>query len=353
MHRYPTPHKWMYWHHHPSSKCTGILPLAHECTEIVTPQVNAPISYTSHMNPPKSSSLKQMNRDLIPHTWMHRHRHSSGKCTDILSLTHECTESHHLSSKCTGILPLTHECTANRHSSSKCNDILPLTHECTGNRHSSGKCTDILPLTHECTEIIIPQMHRNFTPHTWMKWKSSPLRKMDRYPTPHTWMRRNHHPSSKCTRILPLTHEWTEIVTPQVNAPESYPSYMNAPKSSFNKWMHWHLTLHTWRHRNHHPSSKCNKILALQTWMHRNRHPSSRCTEMQPLTHECTEIVIPSVKAPESYPTHTNARNRHSSGKCTEILHLTHECTEIIIPQVNAPESCPSHMHAPKWSVLR
>jgi len=172
-------------------------------------------------------------------------------------------------------------------------------------------------------------------------------------PTPHIWMHRNRHSSGECTGILPLIHECTEIIIPQVNALAYYPSHMNAPKSSSLKYMHRNLTPHTWRHRNHHPSSKCNKILALQTWMHRNRHPSSRCTEMQPLTHECTEIVIPSVKAPESYPTHTNARNRHSSGKCTEILHLTHECTEIIIPQVNAPESCPSHMNAPKSLSLR
>ena len=41
--------------------------------------------------------------------------------------------------------------------------------------------------------------------------------------------------SSKCTGILPLTHDGTKIVTPQVNAPESYPSHMNALKSSFLK----------------------------------------------------------------------------------------------------------------------
>ena len=76
----------------------------------------------------------------------------------------------------------------NRHSeidtkpSSKYIGILPLTHECTANRHRLGKFTDILPLTHECTEIIIPQ----------------------------------------------------------VNAPESYPSHMNAQKSSLLMWMHYY-----------------------------------------------------------------------------------------------------------------
>ena len=132
MHRYSTPHTRMHRNHHPSSKCTGILPLTHECTEIVTTQVNAPISYPSqmnapksfipqvnapisypsnmnastivtpqvnalrsypsHMNAPTSSCLKQMHRNLTPHTWMHRNRHYSGKCTDILPLTHECTD---------------------------------------------------------------------------------------------------------------------------------------------------------------------------------------------------------------------------------------------------------------------
>jgi len=62
------------------------------------------------------------------------------------------------------------------------------------------------------------------------KW--SLLRKMHRNLTPHTRWHWNHHPSSKCTGILPLTHECTEIVTPQVNTPESYPLYMKAPKSS-------------------------------------------------------------------------------------------------------------------------
>ena len=112
---------------------------------------------------------------------------------------------------------------------------------------------------------------------------------MHRYPTPHTWMHRNHHPSSKCTDFLPLTHECTE-----------------------------------------------------------NCHSSGKCTDILPLTHECTEIIIPQVNALISYPSHTWIhRNRHSSGKYTNILPLTHECTEIIIPQVNAQESYPSHMNAP------
>jgi len=160
------------------------------------------------------------------------------------------------------------------------------------NHHPSSKCTGI-HLTHKCTEIIIPQIHRN----------------------------------------PPLTHEYIEIVTPQVNAPISYPSHMNAPKSSSLKYMHRNLTPHTWMN----------------------------------------QIVTPQVNAPISYPSHMNApkssslkymhrnltphtwmnQNCHSSGKSTDILPLTHECTEIIIPQVNAPESYPSHMNAPKSSLLR
>ena len=168
-------------------------------------------------------------------------------------------------------------------SSSKCTEILPLTH----------KCTEILSLTHKCTEIVIPQVNAPESYPSHKATKSSILRKMHRNPVPHTWMQRNRHPSSKCTRILPLTHECTEIVTPQVNALKSYPSHMNAPKSSSLKWLHRTLTPHTWMHWNHHPSSK---------W--------------------------------------------------TRIFPLTHECTEIIIPQVNAQESCPSHMNAPKSSAL-
>jgi len=154
-----------------------------------------------------------MDRNLTPHTWIHRDNHPS--------------------SKCTGILPLTHECTANR--------------------HSSGKCPHILPLTHECNEIIIPQVN---APESYPSYMNAPqivivLRKMYRYPTPHAWMHRNHHPSSKCTgivpltqegnnrhspgkwtSILPLTHECTEIIIPQVNALISYPSHMKAQKLS-------------------------------------------------------------------------------------------------------------------------
>ena len=94
-----------------SSKCIGILPLTHECTKIIIPQVNAPESYPSHRNAPKSSILTQMHRNSTPHTWMHRNHHSSSKCTGILPLTHECTANRHPFGKCTNILPLTHECT--------------------------------------------------------------------------------------------------------------------------------------------------------------------------------------------------------------------------------------------------
>ena len=194
MNKHPAPHTWMHRNHHPSSKCTnilplthectanrdssgrctGILPLTHECTEIIIPRVNAPESYPSHINAPKSSLQRSMHTNLTTHTWMHW--------------------NHPPSSKCTGILPLTHECTANRHSSDKCIIILPFTHECTANHHLSSKCIVILPLTHECTA--------------------------------------NCHPSGKCNNILPLTHECTEIIIPQVNAPESCPSHMNASQSS-------------------------------------------------------------------------------------------------------------------------
>ena len=68
--------------------------------------------------------------------------------------------------------------------------------------------------------------------------------------------------------------------------------------------------------------------------MHPNRHSSGQFTEIQPLTHEGIEIIIPQVNAPDSLPLHMN-------GKCTDILPLTDECTEIIIPQMNAPESYP------------
>jgi len=160
------------------------------------------------------------------------------------------------------------------------------------NRHSSGKCTDNMALTHECTEIIIPQVN---APESYPSHMNAPrlslLRQMHRNPTLHTWMHRNYHSSSKYTGILPLTHECTEIIIPQVNAPESYPSHKNAPKSSLLSQMHRHPTLNTWKYNNHHPSSKCTgiplthectKIVLLRemtrnpnphTWMHRNHHP--------------------------------------------------------------------------------
>jgi len=182
-------------------------------------------------------------------------------------------QNHHPSGKCTGILPLTHECSMIITPQEKCTEILPLTHKC--NRHPSS-------------EIVIPQVNapESYPSHMNAR-KSSLIRSTNRKPTPHTWMHHNHPPSSKRTGILPLTHECTEIVTPQVNATESYPSHMNATKSSFLDLQHRNLAPHIWMHRNHHPSSKCTDIL--------------------PLTHECTEIVIPQVNAPESYPSHMNA----------------------------------------------
>jgi len=156
---------------------------------------------------------------------------------------------------------------------------------------------------------------------------------MHRNPTPHTWMHWNHLFCSKCIGITPLTHECTEIVTPQENAPESYPSHMMALKSSSLKYMH----------RNHTP----------HTWMHRNRHSSGKYTGILPLIHECTEIVIPQVNTPKSYPSHMNASHKSHSSKCTGILPLTHERSKIVIPQVNAPESYPSHIDAPKSSSLK
>ena len=155
----------------------------------------------------------------------------------------------------------------NHHPSSECTEVLPLTHRCTANHHFSCECTDILPPTHECTKIIIPQVNapESYPSHMNVS-KSSPLRKKDRYLTPHTWMHRNHHPSCKCTRILTLALEWSEMVTPQVN--RRYP------------------TPHT--------------------WMHRDNHPSSKCTGILPLTHEYTEIVTPQVKS-KSCPSNINA----------------------------------------------
>jgi len=180
--------------------------------------------------------------------------------------------------------------------------------------HSSGQGTEILPLTHECTKIRISQVN---APESYPSHMNAPkwsrLNEMHRNLTPHTWRHWNHHSSGKYNRFLPLTHECIEIVTPQVNASKSYPSHMNAPKSSLLRWMHRNPTPHTWMHRNHHPSSKCIRFF--------------------PLTHESTEI--------------------DTQGKCTEILFLTHECTEIIIPQMNVPESYPSHMKASKSSSLK
>jgi len=204
MHWNRTPHTWMHRNHHLPSKCTGILPLTHECNEIIIPQVMAQKSYPQRMNAPKSSSVRWMHRNLTHHIWMLQHR------------------------------------------------------------HSPSKCTEILPLTHECTEIVIPQVNapESYPSHLNAR-KSSLLRSMHRKPTPHTWMHRNHHPSSECTDILPLTHKCSEIVTPQVNAAESYPSNMNAPKSSSLNLQHRNLAPHIWMHRNHHPSSKCRDILPL------------------------------------------------------------------------------------------
>ena len=153
-----------------------------------------------------------MNQHPTPHTWMHRKSSLIRKMHQYPTPLTWMHRNHHPSSKCTGILPLTHECTANH--------------------HFSCECTDILPPTHQCTEIIIPQVNATecYSSHTNVSI-SSPLRKMDRHPTSHTWMHRCHHPSSKCTGILPLTHQYTEIVTPQVNAPISHLSHMNTPKS--------------------------------------------------------------------------------------------------------------------------
>jgi len=188
MHKNLTPHTWMHRNKHPSSKCTGILPLTNECTEIVTPQVNAPKTCPLHINGPKLSSLKQMHRNLTPHKWIHRNRHSSGKCAENLPLTHECTEI---------IIPdVIHQ------------NLTPHTwmHR---NRHYSGQCNGILPCTHECTEVITLQVN---TPESYPSHKNAPkssfLGQMHRHPTLDTGKYHNHHSSSKCTGI-PLTHECT------------------------------------------------------------------------------------------------------------------------------------------------
>ena len=163
------------------------------------------------------------------------------------------------------------------------------------NRHSSGKCTEILALTHECTEIIFPQVNAlESYPSHMNAPKSSLLRNIQSKPYPSYINARNHPPSSKCTGILPLTHECTKIITPLVNAQESYPSHLNAPKSSSLKKMHRNLTPHTWMHHNRHSSGTSNRNPTPHTRMHR-----------------------------------------------------------IMIPKVNAPNSCPSHMNAPKPLLLR
>ena len=189
---------------------------------------------------------------------------------------------------------------------------------------------------------------------------------MHRKPAPYTWMIQNRVSSGICTGIPPLIHECTDIIISQVNAPESYPSHMNAPKSSLLRYMHRDPTPHVWMHRNHQSSHKCTTIVppthictlssllrkmyqdsTSHTWMHWNRLPSSKCTGILPLTHKCTEIVT-QVNKRKSQPWHMNERNHHCSGKCTKILPLTHKCTEIVTPDVNAPKSYPSHMNAPK-----
>jgi len=158
------------------------------------------------MNAPKSSLLSQMHRNPTPHTWMHRNHHPSRQCTGILPFTHECTEI------------VTPQINAPKYYST----------------NSWGTTSEILPLTHECTEIIIPPVNAPESYPSHMNASTlSLLRSRHRNPTPHTWMHKNQDLSSKCTGILPLTHECTEMVTSQLNAPKSYPSHMKAPKSSF------------------------------------------------------------------------------------------------------------------------
>jgi len=171
-----------------------------------------------------------------PHTWMHRNHHPSGKCTDIL----------------------------------------PLTHECTANRHSSCKCTGILPLTHESTEIIIPQVN---APESYPSQMNAPKIVTPQVNAQISWLSISH----------PSYMKNNAIIIPQVNKKER------------------NLTPYTYMHWNHHPSSKCTNILPLIHECTANRHSSSKCTDILPLTHECTEIIIPQVNAPESYPSHMNA----------------------------------------------
>jgi len=151
-----------------------------------------------------------MHRDPTPHTYMHRNRHSSRKRTKILPLTYEFTET---------IIP---QVNAPQSYPSHMNEP----------NHSSNECTEIPPLTQECTETVIPQVNAPESyPSHMNESKSSLLRKMQWNSTPHTRMHRNRHPSGECTGILPLLHECTDIIIPQVNAQKSYPSHINAPKS--------------------------------------------------------------------------------------------------------------------------
>ena len=164
MHRNPTPHTWMHRNHHSSVKCTDILPLTHENTIIIISQVNAPES-PSHMNAQKSYSSGRMHR----------------------------------------------------------------------NRLSSSKCTGILPITHECTKIVTPQVNAQIS-----------------------WLSISH----------PSYMKNNAIIIPQVNKKER------------------NLTPYTYMHWNHHPSSKCTNILPLIHECTANRHSSSKCTDILPLTHE-------------------------------------------------------------------
>ena len=197
------------------------------------PQENALESYPSHMNAPKSSLLRSIHRNPTPHTWMHWNHHPSSKCTRFLPLTHECTEI--INPKVQTIVPGSHKLVR--------------------------KCTTKTNFELRCAEIPHPENRVHF----YLQWV---------YYRPYGG-------------ILPLTHECTQIVIPQVFAPESYTSHMNAPKSSSLKYMHQNPTPHT--------------------WMHRDRHSSGKCTEILPLIHECTKNIIPPEKSPESYPSHMNA----------------------------------------------
>jgi len=215
------------------------------------------------------------------------------------------------------------------------------------NRHPIGKCTDTITLTHECTEIIIPQVN---TPESYPSHMNAPrlssLMRMHRYPTPYTWMHRRHHPSSKCTGIVPLTHECTEIVTLQVNATIAYPSHMNAPKSfipQVNAPISYPSQMNA-------PKIVTSQVNA-QTIVTSQVNAQTFCIDILPLIHKNTKIIIPQVNAKE-FPSHMNAP-KSSSLRCTGISPLTHECTEIVTPRVNAPISYPSHMNAPKSSSLK